>query len=62
VRAKRDGAAADAALGKLRSAAASPASSRPSIVPLIVDAVRARVTLGEISDTLGAAWGVYRPA
>jgi methylmalonyl-CoA mutase N-terminal domain/subunit len=62
VRAKRDGAAADAALGKLRSAAASPASSRPPIVPLIVDAVRARVTLGEISDTLGAAWGVHRPA
>jgi methylmalonyl-CoA mutase N-terminal domain/subunit len=62
VRAKRNGAAADAALGKLRESASAPSSSRPPIVPLIVEAVRARVTLGEISDTLAAAWGVHRPA
>jgi hypothetical protein len=28
----------------------------------ILDAVRARATLGEISDELRAVWGVYRPA
>jgi methylmalonyl-CoA mutase N-terminal domain/subunit len=32
------------------------------VMPLIVDAVRKRATLGEISDTLAARWGVYRPA
>jgi methylmalonyl-CoA mutase N-terminal domain/subunit len=26
------------------------------------DAVKAMVTLGEISDTLREVWGVYRPA
>jgi methylmalonyl-CoA mutase N-terminal domain/subunit len=30
-------------------------------MPLIVDAVRARATVGEISDVLRSAWGVYRP-
>ena len=31
-------------------------------MPPIIDAVRARATLGEISDTLRDVWGVYRPA
>jgi methylmalonyl-CoA mutase N-terminal domain/subunit len=31
-------------------------------MPPILDAVRARATLGEISDTLRTAWGTYRPA
>jgi methylmalonyl-CoA mutase N-terminal domain/subunit len=31
-------------------------------MPRIIEAVRARATLGEISDTLRKAWGVYRPA
>jgi methylmalonyl-CoA mutase N-terminal domain/subunit len=30
-------------------------------MPVIVEAVRARATLGEISDTLRDAWGEYRP-
>jgi methylmalonyl-CoA mutase N-terminal domain/subunit len=30
-------------------------------MPLIVDAVRARATVGEISDTLSGRWGAYRP-
>jgi methylmalonyl-CoA mutase N-terminal domain/subunit len=30
-------------------------------MPLIVDAVRARATVGEISDTLRGVWGVYQP-
>jgi len=62
VRAKRDAPGAERAMAALRSAAARPAPSRPPLVPLIVDAVRARVTLGEISDAFAAAWGVHRPA
>ena len=30
-------------------------------MPAIIDAVRARATLGEISDALRAVWGVYKP-
>ena len=30
-------------------------------MPPILDAVRARATLGEISDALREVWGVYRP-
>jgi methylmalonyl-CoA mutase, N-terminal domain len=32
------------------------------LMPPIVAAVRARATLGEISDTLRQVWGVYRPS
>jgi methylmalonyl-CoA mutase, N-terminal domain len=32
------------------------------LMPLIIDAVRARATLGEIADTLAAAWGAYHPS
>jgi methylmalonyl-CoA mutase N-terminal domain/subunit len=31
-------------------------------MPLIIEAVRARATLGEISDSLRAVWGTYRAA
>jgi methylmalonyl-CoA mutase N-terminal domain/subunit len=31
-------------------------------MPPILEAVRARATLGEISDALREAWGTYRPA
>jgi methylmalonyl-CoA mutase N-terminal domain/subunit len=31
-------------------------------MPLIVDAVRARATVGEISDALRSIWGEYRPS
>jgi len=31
------------------------------LMPSIVEAVRARATVGEISDCLRAAWGTYRP-
>jgi methylmalonyl-CoA mutase N-terminal domain/subunit len=31
------------------------------LMPLIIAAVRARATVGEISDTLEDAWGHYRP-
>ena len=57
-RRRRDRTNVEKALGSLRSAAAS---TEP-LMPLILDAVRARATVGEISDALRAVWGVYRPA
>ncbi|HQT97367.1 MAG TPA: hypothetical protein PK416_05735 [Thermodesulfobacteriota bacterium] len=35
---------------------------RPPLMPLVIDAVRARASVGEISDALRAAWGEYRPS
>jgi methylmalonyl-CoA mutase, N-terminal domain len=58
VRQRRQGSAVQKALSALQDAAAG---EKP-LVPLIIEAVRARATLGEISDTLRAVWGVYRPA
>jgi methylmalonyl-CoA mutase N-terminal domain/subunit len=60
VRAQRDAKAAAQALTALKAAAAQPAKSRPSLMPLIIAAVRARTTLGEISDAFVEAWGVHR--
>ena len=57
-RAKRDGAKVDRTLAALRQAA------KPEQAPLmdpIIDAVRARATVGEISDVFRDVWGVYRP-
>jgi methylmalonyl-CoA mutase N-terminal domain/subunit len=66
VRARRDGPAVERALAAISNAAAAylgdPAGRRPELMPMIVDAVRARATVGEISDALAAKWGVYRPA
>ena len=63
VRANRDAAAVERALAALGEAAAAYAAEgdRPALMPLVVDAVRARATVGEISDTLSARWGAYRP-
>ena len=65
VRAGRDASRAEGALAAIRAAAspyANPnASGRPALMPLIVEAVRARATVGEISDTLRSSWGEYRP-
>jgi methylmalonyl-CoA mutase, N-terminal domain len=58
VKRNRDATAVAAALTKVRNAA----SSSDPLMPPIIDAVRARSTLGEISDTLREVWGVYRPA
>ena len=58
VRARRNDASVQSALVALRAAAAGSAP----LMPPILDAVRARATLGEISDTLRDVWGVYRPA
>jgi methylmalonyl-CoA mutase N-terminal domain/subunit len=57
-RAARDTAAWQAALDRLGEGARGDAA----MMPLIVDAVRARATVGEISDALREAWGMFRPA
>ena len=65
VRSNRDARAADAALSALENAApqyaTDSAERRVPLMPLIVDAGRARCTVGEISDTLRRVWGEYRP-
>jgi methylmalonyl-CoA mutase N-terminal domain/subunit len=66
VRRRRDGTAVERALAAIGNAAAAyvgePRPDRPHLMPLIIDAVRARATVGEISDALAARWGVYRPS
>jgi methylmalonyl-CoA mutase, N-terminal domain len=59
VRAGRDNAAVRAALGALAVGAADPSAA--SLMRLIIDAVRARASVGEISDQLQAVWGRFRP-
>jgi methylmalonyl-CoA mutase N-terminal domain/subunit len=58
VRRQRNSKAVQDALTAVGGAAGS---STDRIMPSIVDAVRARASLGEISDALRAVWGVYRP-
>jgi methylmalonyl-CoA mutase, N-terminal domain len=58
LRGRRDAARVDAALGAL----AEGARGESNLMPLLLDAVRALATLGEISDTLRQAWGTYAPA
>jgi methylmalonyl-CoA mutase N-terminal domain/subunit len=55
-RAERDGAAWGRALDRLGEAA----RGADNLVPLLIDAVRAGATLGEMSDVLRAAWGEHR--
>jgi methylmalonyl-CoA mutase N-terminal domain/subunit len=64
-RAKRNANAATAALNKLGKSAdrfLSSASVRGSLVPAIVEAARARATVGEIASVLQSRWGQYRPS
>ncbi|HLA14305.1 MAG TPA: methylmalonyl-CoA mutase family protein, partial [Gemmatimonadaceae bacterium] len=46
-------------LATLADAAAGP-RHQTSLMPLIIDAVRARATVGEISAQLASAWGLHR--
>ena len=55
-RARRDSVVADAALADLKRAAAGDANLMPSIM----DASRARVTMGEMCDALREVWGIWR--
>jgi methylmalonyl-CoA mutase N-terminal domain/subunit len=65
IRARRDPATVSAALLALGTAARSFTSERGTtrarLMPLVIDAVRARASVGEISDVLSAEWGAYRP-
>ncbi len=54
-RSRRDAPTVGSALGRLEVAAATS----EGLMPRILDAVRARATLGEISDVLRRVWGVY---
>ena len=58
LREKRDGGGVKRTLGALEAAARI--SEAPLMEP-ILDAVRARATLGEISDVLRTVWGVHDP-
>jgi methylmalonyl-CoA mutase, N-terminal domain len=61
-RAARDQSAVRAALEKLDAATAHrSAHAAAELMPLIIDAAHVRATLGEIADTLAAAWGTYHP-
>jgi methylmalonyl-CoA mutase N-terminal domain/subunit len=65
-RAKRDEKMVKAALEALRASAACYGESgsqgrRPTLMPLIIDAVRRRATVGEIAGTLADVWGKYVP-
>jgi methylmalonyl-CoA mutase N-terminal domain/subunit len=65
VRAKRDAERVTAALRALSEASkgyAKPGGLRGPLMPLIIEAVRARASVGEIADTLREQWGVYKPA
>jgi len=57
VRAARDGAAVNAALAALTQAARSGSDN---LLSLSIAAMRARATVGEVSDALENAWGRYR--
>jgi methylmalonyl-CoA mutase N-terminal domain/subunit len=57
VRARRDAARADERLAALREAAGR---EDVNLMPLIVDAARDYVTMGEMCDTLRGVWGVWR--
>ncbi len=58
IRGKRETGNLTRVLGALESAARDPTAP---LMDLILGAVRARVTVGEISDVLRGVWGVYRP-
>ncbi|AJC56400.1 methylmalonyl-CoA mutase family protein [Streptomyces sp. 769] len=58
LRARRNGRAVTAALGALRKAAEGP----DNVLYPMREALRARATLGEVSDALREVWGTYVPA
>jgi methylmalonyl-CoA mutase N-terminal domain/subunit len=68
VKAKRDADVVRRTLAALGETAAEVAEGRgpraegaAHLMPLIIDAVRARATVGEIADALRARWGAYVP-
>jgi methylmalonyl-CoA mutase N-terminal domain/subunit len=57
VRARRDSAVVDRALARLKQDAASEDAN---LMPAIIDASRAYVTMGEMCDALREVWGIWR--
>ena len=57
VKAGRERSEVDASLARIRRTAAGDAN----LLPVLIDAVRHRVTLGEISHALRDVWGEHRP-
>src|SRR6266496_1861862 len=57
LRGRRDGVAVEAALAKLKEASAREGAN---LMPVLVDAARAYVTLGEMCEALREVWGVWR--
>jgi methylmalonyl-CoA mutase N-terminal domain/subunit len=57
LRGRRDGAKVEAALARLKEGAAR---EDVNLMPLLVDASRDYVTLGEMCDALREVWGVWR--
>jgi methylmalonyl-CoA mutase N-terminal domain/subunit len=57
LRQKRDSAAVEASLAKLKEAAATQDAN---LMPVLVEAARAYATLGEMCDALREVWGVWR--
>ncbi|TFG66068.1 MAG: methylmalonyl-CoA mutase, partial [Gemmatimonadales bacterium] len=58
VRARRDDAVVERCLAQVTAAA----SSEHNLLPPMIEAVRARATVGEISGVLTECWGRYQPA
>ena len=56
LRTRRDGKAAEVALARLRQDAAGTAN----LMPPIIEAARANVTMGEMCDALRETWGIWR--
>jgi methylmalonyl-CoA mutase N-terminal domain/subunit len=65
VKAARDNAAVQATLARLAAAAPTYLSAhvgaRAELMPLVIDAVRARASVGEIADALEGVWGRHQP-
>jgi methylmalonyl-CoA mutase N-terminal domain/subunit len=57
VRAERDAGAAENALAALKAAAAR---ENVNLMPVIIEAARAQVTMGEMCDALREVWGIWR--
>jgi methylmalonyl-CoA mutase N-terminal domain/subunit len=64
-RSRRDSKAVERSLAAIKAAAPGytrgGVDDRQPLMPLIIDAVRARASVGEISDTLVSVWGMHRP-
>jgi methylmalonyl-CoA mutase N-terminal domain/subunit len=62
VKGARDASKAAATLAELEAACREVATSPGrQLMPLVIDAVRARCSVGEISDAMERAWGRYQP-